>query len=101
VNRAELIYGPPVPYLQGHMVRLRPQTHNKIQKIPLPPMIAQHHHDVALAMDFFYVNGNIFFHTKSSNINFLTAQYCTSRSLRTIITALEKLSTSTNADHLM
>ena len=52
VNRAELIYGPPVPYLEGHMVRRRPQTHDKIEKIPLPPMIAEHHLDVALAMDF-------------------------------------------------
>ena len=42
-------------------------------------------------MDFFYVNGNIFMHTKSDNIDFLTAQYCTSISMRTIITALETI----------
>ena len=89
VNRAELIYGPPVPYLTGHMLRRKPQTHEKIEKIPLPPMIAEHHLDAALAMDFFFINGNIFFHTKSYKIDFLTAQYCTSRSLKTIMTALE------------
>ena len=54
-------------------------------------MIAQHHLNVALAMDFFFVNGNIFFTTKSNKIDFLTAQYCTSRSLRTIIIALESI----------
>ena len=91
VSRAEAIYGSPVPYLQGHMVRRKPQVHDKIEKIPLPPMIAQHHLDVALAMDFFFVNGNIFFHTKSNKIDFLTAQYCISRSLRTIFTALESV----------
>ena len=91
VNRAEIIYGSPVPYLKGHMVRRKPQAHDKIEKIPLPPMIAQHHLDVALAMDFFFVNGNIFFLTKSNKIDFLTAQYCISRSLRTIITALESI----------
>ena len=29
VNRGELIYGPPVPYVQGHMVRTKPPIHNK------------------------------------------------------------------------
>ena len=42
-------------------------------------------------MDFFFVNGNIFFLTKSNKIDFLTAQYCISRSLRTIITDLESI----------
>ena len=32
VNRAELIYGTPVPYLQGHMVRRKPPIHEKIEK---------------------------------------------------------------------
>ena len=89
VNRGELIYGPLEPYIQGHMVRHKPPVHHKVEKIPLPPMISQHHSNIALCMDFFFVNGNIFFHTKTDTINFLTAQYCTSRSLRTIITALE------------
>ena len=40
---------------------------------------------------FFFANGNIFFHTKSYKVDFITAQYCSSRSLRTIITALEKV----------
>ena len=89
VNRAEVIYGPHVPYLEGHMVRRKPQIHDKIEKVPLPLMIAQRHSNVSLAMDFFFVNGNIFFHTKSEKIDFLTAQHCSSRSLRTIMTALE------------
>ena len=32
VNRGELIYGPLVPYLQGHMVRTKPPIHDKIEK---------------------------------------------------------------------
>ena len=91
VNRGELIYGPPVPYVQGHMVRSKPQIHEKVEKIPLPLMIEQHHSRVSIAIDFFFVNGNIFFHTKSYKINFTTAQYCTSRSLKTIMTALDKV----------
>ena len=27
VNRGELIYGPPVPYIQGHMTRKKPPMH--------------------------------------------------------------------------
>ena len=91
VNRAELIYGPPVPYLEGHMVRHKSPIHEKIEKIPLPLMVAKHHLTIALSMDFFFVNKNMFFHTKSQKVDFLTSQYCTSRSLRTIITALQKI----------
>ena len=91
INRGELIYGPLEPYIEGHMVRHKPPVHTKIEKIPLPPMVALHHSNIALSMDFFFVNGNIFFFTKSDKINFLTAQYCTSRTLRTIMTALEKV----------
>ena len=88
INRAEIMYGPAVTYTQGHMTRKRPPIRGKIEKVPLPPMIAQYHRTIALSMDFFLVNGNIFFHIKSDKINFLTVQYCTSRSLKTIITAL-------------
>ena len=91
VNRGVLIYGPLEPYVEGHMVRHKPPMHDKIEKIPLPPMVSEHHLNIALYIDFFFVNGNIFLHTKSNKVNFLTAQYCNSRSLRTIITVLEKV----------
>ena len=96
VNRAEIMCGPAVPFAQGHMTRKRPPIHGKIEKVPLPPMIAQHHRTVALSIYFFFVNGNIFFHAKSDKINFLTAQYCTSRSLKTIMTALEGVTNKCN-----
>ena len=51
-------------------------------------MIAAHHLKIALSMGFVFVNGNIFFHTKSKGVDFLTSEYCTSRSLKTIMTAL-------------
>lgn len=91
INRAELVYGPAVPYIQGHMTRKRPLVHNKVEKIPLPPMIAKHHTNIALYMDFFYVNGNIFFVSRSGKVDFFTSQYCTSRSLKTIMTVLDSI----------
>ena len=81
INRAEIIYGSAVPYIQGHMTRERPLVHTKIEKAPLPPIITLHHRTVALFIDFFFVNGNIFVHSKSEKVNFLTAKYYTSRSL--------------------
>ena len=47
--------------------------------------------NIALSIDFFFMNGNIFFHTKLEKMDFLTAQSCSSRSMRTILTALEKI----------
>ena len=52
-------------------------------------MIAEHHLRVSLSIDFFFVDGNIFFHTKLNGVGFVTSQYCTSRSLKTIMTTLE------------
>ena len=52
INRGELIYGPLEPYIEGHMVRHKPPVHTKIEKIPLPPMVAMHHSNIALSMDF-------------------------------------------------
>ena len=70
ISRAEAIYGPQVPMLRGKMVR---QTHNEfttLQRLPLPTDIAKHHPTDEIDMDFFFVNGNPFFHTKSKVIKF-------------------------------
>jgi hypothetical protein len=40
---------------------------------------------------FFYVNGYVFLHTKSSKINFLTTEICTSRSQHQIIQVLDRV----------
>ena len=52
-------------------------------------MIAKHHLNIALYMDFFFVNGNILFVSGSSKVDFFTSQYYTSRSLKTIMTVLD------------
>lgn len=52
-------------------------------------MIVQRHLDVALSMNFFYVNVNIFFHIRSNKINFVSAQYCTSKSLKRTMAGLD------------
>ena len=52
VNRAEDMFGPSVPCLEGHMIRRKPQESGKIEKTPLPHMIKHQHLNVALAMCF-------------------------------------------------
>ena len=89
VNRANIIYGPSIPNIQGQMTRRRPITHEKLARVPLPPIIQQQHHKIALSMDFFFVNGNIFFHTKSHKVNFISVQSCNSGSIGTIIAGLK------------
>jgi hypothetical protein len=90
VNRAELIYGTATPLLQGKMVRVKPAI-NKIEKIPLPSPISKHHHNVNLCVDFFYVNGQIFLSSKSTKLNFVTAQYVERRTKTNIIKTLNSI----------
>jgi hypothetical protein len=88
INRAELIFGTPTPLLKGKMTRRIP-IQNKVEKIPLPLPIATRHKQIHLYLDFFFVNGYAFLHTKSSKLNFLTSQICTSRSTGQILKVLD------------
>ena len=71
------------------ITRNRLPLHGQIERVPLPHMIAGYHLGVVLSMDFFCVNGHIFFHTKSDNIDFVSAQYWTCWLLRTIMAGLK------------
>ena len=90
VQRAEHIYGPAKPILQGTMTRQRP-TGNKINKISLPLPISTHHSSVSISVDFFFVNGHAFLTSKSRKLNFITAKYHKTRSMKEIITTLNEI----------
>ena len=90
INRAELIFGTPTPLLKGKMRQQTP-IQNKIEKIPLPLQIAERHQQIQIYLDFFYVNGHVFLHTKSDKINFFTSHICTTRSQGQIIKVLEEV----------
>ena len=77
IDRAEFIYGPALPTLQGKMTRKQPVS-KPTTFIPVPSIIKQHY-NIDLYIDFFFVNRIPFLHTKSKNINFLSVQPCTSR----------------------
>ena len=71
VSRAERIYGPLTPILQGKATRPRPKR-VQVENLPLPLQIEERYKNVDLHIDFFYVNGLPFLHTKADKIHFLT-----------------------------
>ena len=83
ISRAERIYGPPPPLLQGKSTRTTPKAIN-IHHTPLPLQIQERHKEVSLHIDFFYVNGHPFLHTKSEKLNFLTVQSGKTRNTQSI-----------------
>ena len=81
VTRRDTIYGPPIPMLEGTMVRTNPNAHEKVKRVEIPVQIAKEYKDVRLSIDIFYLNEETFFHTKSDKINYRTANHLTTRSL--------------------
>lgn len=59
--------------------------------IHLPANIIRFHDKVMLCIDFFFVNGNPFFHSISRDIGFWTVRPTTGRGKQTIIHALTKI----------
>ena len=78
ISRAKLLYGSPAPILQGKMTRFKPKGAN-IEIVPLTLRISQHHKDLQLYMDFFFVNGYPFLATKTNKANLNTGEPCISR----------------------
>jgi hypothetical protein len=79
VNRAEAIYGPQVPLLKGKMVRRCPEHIANVPRVALPTPVLKHHPTDEINMDFLFVNGTPYLHTKSTVIKFLSIQQCKGR----------------------
>ena len=79
VSRAEAIYGPLEPLLMGQMVCQRPSHYSNIPRVPLPPYIQDYHRTDDLDVDFLYINGTPFLHTKTRKLNFRSLQRFYSR----------------------
>jgi len=91
VNRAEAIYGPQKPLLQGKMVRERPEHHANIPRIQIPAPILEHHPTDEINMDFMFINGTPYLHTKSSVIKFLSVQNCNGRGRKDMTQGIDKV----------
>ena len=88
ISRSVIIYGPPIPLLQGKSTRKTPCKPNiEVQKLPL--QVKLKHVEFNLHIDFFYVNRLPFLHTKSEEINFLTVQSGRTRNSSSILHGLQ------------
>jgi hypothetical protein len=87
--RALAIYGKDVPFLKGSTTQRSAAPHvPTFTAVLLPPPVLEHHRNVTLCADFFYVQQNLFFHTISRNLGFRTATPVPDRHRDTILTTL-------------
>ena len=71
-KRAVMIYGPDIASLKGKSVKGPAQHVPTFAPIHVPDVIIKDHKDVTICMDFFWVQGNPFFHTVCRKIKFRT-----------------------------
>ena len=85
-SRALIIYGPDIATIKGKTVKgpASPRTPT-FEAVPIPPPVLEHHRDITLCLDFFFVQGHAFFHTISRDINFRTVSPVADRTRATIL----------------
>jgi hypothetical protein len=91
-QRALVIYGPDIATIKGKTTRTVPSPHvPTFEAVPLPTPILEHHMDVTLCVDFFFVQGIAFLHTISRNIDFRTVSYVADRNKPTILREMKAI----------
>ena len=88
INRANVIYGPPIPVLQGKMTWTHPDRLEDIKRVDLPDYIREHHRVTHLLADLFYVNNLKFLLTRSTVLRYLHGQYIDRKGYTPIIDKL-------------
>ena len=90
-KRAAFIYGPDPAYLKGKTTQQPALPHIPTTVAsPLPDFIREHHRNITLCADFFFVQGAIFLHIISRKIGFRTSVAVTNRSKTTILRVLRR-----------
>ena len=85
VKRYFAIYGPDIASLQGKTVKRTSTPAKTLMPTSLPPSILQHHREITLCANNFFVQGIPFFHSISSKLQFLTATQLNNRSNSTLL----------------
>ena len=89
-HRALAVYGPDVATLKGKMTRATAASSAPtLVAVPLPLPVLEHHRNVTLCVDFFFVQGVGFLHTISRNIGFRTVAPVADRTRKTILLELQ------------
>jgi hypothetical protein len=89
-KRALIIYGTDVATLKGKTTRSdAAQRVATFDSVPLPNAIREHHSNVTICVDFFFVQGLCFLHTISRGIGFRTVSRVPDRNKPTILKELK------------
>ena len=89
VHHAHTIYSPNIAYLKGHTPDKHMMPHILVPQVTtITPHILQHHGNVVLSVDFFYVQGIPFLHAMSCTLSFHHTQVAPDCTKGTIITFL-------------
>jgi hypothetical protein len=90
-KREPLIYGPDLATLKGKTIRGQPTPHvPSFLAVPIPAPILEHHHEVTLCADFFFVQGQALLHIISRKIQHRIVSAVNDRSKDTIIKNLDQ-----------
>ena len=89
VDIGEVVFGPQVPILQGEMIREKQRHVKNIPRTIIPHELVKNNPTDELDMDYFYVNGIVFLHTKSKNIKKLTTHRCVGTGKEECITKID------------
>ena len=85
-KRALVIYGPDIAALKGKNTRSAAAPHvPTFQAVPIPAHVYEHHRDLTLCMDFFFVQGIPFLHSISRKLGFRTLTQVPNRLKNTIL----------------
>ena len=90
-KRAVKIYGPDLGFLKGKMTRRKGAHVPSFTPTALPSYIMEHHQQITLYEDFFFVQGIPFLHTISNKLNFRTATHVTDRQKATMVSETTKI----------
>ena len=89
-KRAIILYGQDKNYLQGKTTKNLPSPVPAHNPIPIPTFIRNHHLDVSLYADLFFVQGTPLLHTISRNLTFRTIGEVATRFRTTMIDGLQR-----------
>ena len=91
IDRADMIYGLQVPMLRGKMVRQTQKEFTSVLWTKIPSLLLKNYPTDKIDMDFFFVNGNPFFYTKTKLIKFRAVQSQSGRGKKETATTLKKI----------
>jgi hypothetical protein len=91
-KRARIIYGPDLAAIKGKTTRSAAAAHVRtFEAVPIPSHITEHHRNLTLCIDFFFVQGITFLHSVSRKIGFRTVAQVPNRTRATILREVQSI----------